>query len=342
MNSMERVLTTLSHREPDRVPLFLLLSMQGAMEVGERLDRYYDDPAAVAEGQLRLQRKYGHDCLYTFHYASIEYEAFGGHSIFREDGPANAGAPVIRSVADIETLQAPRVKDSPGLQRVLEATRRLHARVKGEIPIIGVVISPFSMPVMQMGFDHYLDLLTGDRSSFERLMAVNMAFASEWARAQLEAGATALCYFDPVSSPTIIPRKLYAETGWPIARTIIREVIQGPFALHFASGRALPVADLVAQTGAVALGATCDESLAELKQAFRGKVSVVGNLNGVEMRTWSPERAAEETRACLRAAARGGGYILADSHGEIPWQVPSEVLLAIAATAREEGRYPIP
>jgi len=34
MTSMERVLTTLSHKEPDRVPLFLLATMHGAKELG--------------------------------------------------------------------------------------------------------------------------------------------------------------------------------------------------------------------------------------------------------------------------------------------------------------------
>ena len=34
MNSMERTLTTLGHREPDRVPLFLLANMHGAKELG--------------------------------------------------------------------------------------------------------------------------------------------------------------------------------------------------------------------------------------------------------------------------------------------------------------------
>jgi len=34
MTSLERVLTTLGHNEPDRVPLFLLLTMHGAKELG--------------------------------------------------------------------------------------------------------------------------------------------------------------------------------------------------------------------------------------------------------------------------------------------------------------------
>ena len=33
-SSLQRVLTTLSHREPDRVPLFLLLTTHGAKELG--------------------------------------------------------------------------------------------------------------------------------------------------------------------------------------------------------------------------------------------------------------------------------------------------------------------
>jgi uroporphyrinogen decarboxylase len=34
VTSMQRVLTTLGHQEPDRVPFFLLLTMHGAKELG--------------------------------------------------------------------------------------------------------------------------------------------------------------------------------------------------------------------------------------------------------------------------------------------------------------------
>ncbi len=34
MSSMQRVLTTLGHKEPGRVPFFLLLSLHGARELG--------------------------------------------------------------------------------------------------------------------------------------------------------------------------------------------------------------------------------------------------------------------------------------------------------------------
>ncbi len=341
MNSLERVLTTLSHTEPDRVPVFLLMSMQGASVTGMPLDRYYLDPRSVAEGQLRLLESFGHDCLYTFHYASIEYEAFGGRSIFRSDGPPNAGEPILKSREDLFRLQPPKVCECAGLQNVLEATREIKRRTNGQTLILGVIMSPFSLPVMQLGFDRYLDMLTGDPEAFARLMEVNKAFCTEWAKAQLDAGAMALCYFDPVSSPTIIPRELFAKTGWPIAKEIIKNVTQGPFALHFASGRTLAVADLIAQTGAVAIGISCDENLAKVKQAFRGKITLVGNLNGIEMRSWSQARAEAEVKTAICAGAEGGGFILSDNHGEIPLQVPEDTLHAIVSAAREHGRYPL-
>ena len=38
---------------------------------------------------------------------------------------------------------------------------------------------------------------------------------------------------------------------------------------------------------------------------------------------------------------QGGGFILADNHGEIPWQVPDGVLTAIAQAVARWGRYPL-
>ena len=37
----------------------------------------------------------------------------------------------------------------------------------------------------------------------------------------------------------------------------------------------------------------------------------------------------------------GGGFILSDNHGEIPFQVPESVLTAISESVNEWGRYPL-
>ncbi len=65
---------------------------------------------------------------------------------------------------------------------------------------------------MQLGFDKYLELMHYNPAIFNKLMEVNEEFCVQWANAQLEAGATAICFFDPVSSTTIIPEEMYMKT----------------------------------------------------------------------------------------------------------------------------------
>ncbi len=130
MTAMQRVLITLGHQEPDRVPFFLLLSMYGAKVLGMSIQDYFSKPENVVAGQLCMREKFQYDCYYTFYYASIEIEAWGGRTIFIEDSPPNAGE---------------------------------------EVPIIGVVMSPFSLPVMQMGFEKYLELIYFHREKFDVL-----------------------------------------------------------------------------------------------------------------------------------------------------------------------------
>ncbi|WP_094228105.1 uroporphyrinogen decarboxylase family protein [Methanolobus psychrotolerans] len=336
---MERVLTALSHKEPDRVPFFLLLTTQGSKEFNISIEEYFSNPEMVAKAQIRMQQRYGHDCYYPFYYASLELEAWGGNSVFYPDAAPNSGRPIIRDPGDITSLESPDVFGSPQLQKLLKTTSLIKEYTGEDIPIIGVVMSPFALPTMQMGFDHYFDLIYEEPDKFEELMRVNEKFCVQWANAQLESGATAICYFDPVSSSTIIPPELYRKTGFKVAKRTISK-IKGPTATHMASGRCLPIIEDIAETGTSIICTSVLEDLAEVKDACKGKLSVMGNLNGIEMRHWSPQETGDKVKEAIQKAASGGGYILSDNHGEIPYTVPSDVLLNISESLRKWGQYP--
>jgi uroporphyrinogen decarboxylase len=339
MTSLERVLKTLGHEEPDRVPVFLLLTLHGAKELGMSIEDYFSCGENVAEGQLRLQRKYGNDCYFAFFYAPIEVEAWGGSVVYREDGPPNSGVPFISNPEAIMELEVPKIEGNPVLEKNLKCIEILKEKGDPGVPIIGVVMSPFSIPVMQMGFEAYLLLMHEKPDLFEHLMKLNEAFAVAWANAQLEAGATAITYFDPVSSPDIIPRDTYRKTGFKLAqRTLSR--IQGPTAVHLASASALAIIDDIAELGTPILGVSAMEDLAQLKSRAKGRLTLLGNLNGIEMCRWTKAEAEQAVKAAIDSAASGGGFILADNHGEIPFQVSDEIIMTIAETARTYGSYP--
>lgn len=341
MTSMQRVLTALSHQQADRLPFFLLVTMHGAKELGLSIKEYFSKAENVVEGQLRLRKKYQHDCHYTFFYAPLEIEAWGGEVLYCDDGPPNTATPFLKSSTDIKTIEPPsRLADIPAIRKVLQATTLLKERVGDTVPIIGVVMSPFSLPVMQMGFERYIELIYEQPDLFARLMRINEEFCVDWANAQLAAGATAICYFDPVSSTTIISKEMYLKTGFAVAqRTLSR--IKGPTATHMASGCCLPIINELSETGTAVVGVSALEDLTELKRACTSKLTLLGNLNGIEMRLWSAAKAEEEVKKAIAQAASGGGFILSDNHGEIPWQVPDDVLLAISEAVHKWGQYPL-
>ena len=170
MTSMERVLTALSHKEPDRVPLFLLLTMHGSRELGMSMKEYFQKPENIAEAQLRMREKYRDDVLVPYYYAAIEANVWGCDIIFRDDGPANAGEPVIKNTRQIDSLEVPDLLRSPEVRKTIKSIELMREKTKDTVPILAVTISPFSLPVMQLGFDRYFDLMFEDKKRFWKLI----------------------------------------------------------------------------------------------------------------------------------------------------------------------------
>ena len=102
----------------------------------------------------------------------------------------------------------------------------------------------------------------------------------------------------------------------------------------------MEIADDIIATGASAVGVSTMEDLSEWKIAARGRITLLGNLNGVEMRRWTAAQAESEVKRAIAKAGRGGGFILADNHGEIPWQVPDRSPAGDTRRSRPLGPLP--
>ncbi|MBI4300550.1 MAG: methylcobamide--CoM methyltransferase MtbA, partial [Chloroflexi bacterium] len=213
-------------------------------------------------------------------------------------------------------------------------------RNQGRRPIIGVVVAPFSLPIMLMGLERWITLLYEAPEKVHQLIAYLSRFCVRWANAQLDAGANVIAFFDPMASATMTTLDQFQAFDLSVARRCIGE-IAGPCAYHFGSARAGRVLEMIPETGAAAVVVGGHDDLRSVKDLMRGRITVLGALNGIEMIRWTPAEAEATVKHCLAAAAPGGGYILTDEHGEIPFYVPDETLHAIVAAARRWGQYPL-
>jgi len=340
MTSMERVLTTLRHKEPDTVPVFLFLGAHGAKELGLPARDYYRNADNVAEAQLKLLERYGHDCLDPTSWVAIEYEAMGGEPIFHDDAPPMSAAPILRSAEDVRRFKPPRVADTACLQEAVRGIALLKREVEDRVPIVGLVASPFSLPVMQLGYPAYLELMSRHETSLGYLLEANTEFCVEWANAQFAAGATVVAYVDPVSSATCSSSAEFGQFGLPTAKRAISR-FQGPAVYHLASGLCSPILDSLAATGAVAVAIGHDDDLGRLKRAAAGRVGLLGNLNSIAACRWSSAEAEAAVKDAIAQGGPGGGFILSDGCGCIPCQVSADTLRAIVDAAHRWGRYPL-
>ena len=340
MSSLQRVLTTLEYREPDKVPLFLNLTHHGAKELGMSIKDYYSKAENVVNAQLIMREKYKSDCLNPFYYSALEVEAFGGEVIFSEDCPPSSGEPIIKKKEDILKLMLPSVKDTKCLIRKLETIASLRKLAGPEVPIMGCVTSPCALPIMQMGFEKYLELIYEEPELFNYLMEINENFCVQWAKAQLQAGSNVICFSDPFVSQSIIPRELYAKIGLPSAKRTLKR-INAISCIGLSSCACEKSLDLIREIGANMVTVGLNEDIGEVKEKTNKKLAVCGNLNGITMRNWTRTETEENIKIIIKKAGIGGGLIISDSAGEIPYQVEEATLLEISEAVNKWGKYPL-
>lgn len=340
MSPIDRINSVMDFKEPDYIPLFFTLTYHGARELNMSIYDYFRKPENVAKGQLIMNNKYKFDCLSPFYYSALETEAFGGEVIFRDECPPNAGAPFIKSREDIMKLEIPNVQDTRCLQKCLTTISILKSETKGRILVVGSVTSPFSLPIMQMGFDKYIELLYEDEEGFNVLMKKNVEFCVEWAKAQLKAGADAISFADPMASTDILSKELYIKKGYNIDKKVINE-LGCSVAFGLASTRCLPVIDLLKNIGADVITASYNDNLSLVRKIAGKDIVISGNINGLDMSNWNAEDVNINVKDTIRRAGKKPGFILSDSTGEIPWQINDDILYELVESARKWGKYPL-
>lgn len=329
MNSMERILAAVQWQEVDRLPFILNLTHHGAKILHQSIREYYSKAENMVKGQIQLQNKYQDDAVVGISYFALEFKAWGGEVKFFEDGPPNSMKPIFSSGEDIYKAEIPRIEDVPEFLETIKTMNKLKDHFGDKVPIVGGILSPFSFPIMQMGFNKYIELIYQDLDTFRELMRKNSEFAVNWANTQLDAGATFIVYFDPMASPEIIPLNIYKDTGLQIAREIIPR-IKGPVVYHFASSSCQKIINKVTSLPVAAVGISNKDNISECFAKSSKKKALMGNLSGIQLAHSTPNQVIDQLKQLVAKIPTKTGFIVSDHHGEIPYYVSDEILTTIS------------
>ena len=87
MTPLEILAAAINGEPAPRIPVFCNLLDQGARELGMTQKEYYARGENVAEAQLKMLARYGHDNVWSLSYVGVEAEILGCREIlFNDEG----------------------------------------------------------------------------------------------------------------------------------------------------------------------------------------------------------------------------------------------------------------
>lgn len=349
MNSIERVLAALTfgrtaHGKPDRVPVLPVPLMQGALIYHCTVQEYFGMPAdRIAAAQRELNQLLGGvpDAVAGFPHVVEDVTAFGVDLKFPyENSSPTIDGMRINDFSEIQSLRCPAPESSPVLRKTLETLTLLRSTIGREKLVVGACIAPFSLPSMLMGTSRWMRLLLTPelrQKHLARLLGVCQEFVTKWTQLQFQAGAHVVVLADGMASSTILSRERFAEFAAPVIKEAIRTA-GGPV-IYEPVGCIEPSIDLCGDLGAIALLIGSEDNIASCKKKLAGKAALIGNLNNIKLRRWSPARVELQTKRALALGKPGYGFAVANQGPEIPFDCTLEQVAAMVRTVAAYGSY---
>jgi len=358
MTGRERLITALSNKEPDMVPIHeFLMSRSLFKEVLGYTPQEYD-----AESVCRLAMEIGYDSTnipfigvtswHPFEVTKGEEEGVyiddWGTVYKRDESTWPADAPIGYPISCKEDLKGyvwPDPMEHGRLDDIKLARKLLDEKDMG---LIGIIRGPFSSAWLLSGMNKFLMDFYADPELNEILLTKCTDFYITAAERMAEAGADAIYIADDYgfkTSPMIGP-KMFSKYILPHLNRMVKAIRKTrALPILHSDGNINLLLDLIINNIPIAalnpLERAAGMDLANIKNNYGNKISIIGNVNQqTTLVTGSVEEVINETKECIKIGAIGGGYVLSSDHS-VHDDIPNKNIFVMYETGRKYGKYPI-
>ena len=346
MTPLEILVAAINGTPAPRIPVFCNLLDQGARELSMPQQVYYSKGEHVAAGQLKMNKRFGHDNVWSLFYVGKEAEFFGCDTIlYAEDGAPNVGHYVIESWDDIAKLQVPAdITAHPAWAETAACLKILREEVGATHPICAYLTASTSIPALLMGMEKWMELLMGGPADLrDHLLEKCSEFFQKEVVAYRAAGANVLLYSTPFGSHYFVGKKRFESFSMPWMRRdlapggvggVVYYCGMAPFneviptvmdeldiAVHYIS----PLADLAEA-----------KRLIESRRWQDGAAYLTcGVIDDIKMIHWTPEETRTEVKRMIDVGKPGGHFLFGT--GVMPMAIPEDNIRAMLDAAFEYG-----
>jgi MtaA/CmuA family methyltransferase len=334
MTNRQRFMAALEGKPADRVPLFPLLMFLAADRARITYREYATNGRALAEAQLRVQERFDLDAITSCSDAFRVSADLGGEMAYPEDKPPHLQSPLITPAMDLRKLRRPEptAAKSRMRDRVL-ATAQMAEAVSGQVAVLGWIDMPFAEACSLCGVAQFMLLMVDDPSRAHRLLAFLAQVVSDFALAQVQAGADMIGAGDAAAS--LVSASMYEEFALPYEKAVCQAIHDaGSLVKLHICGNTTHLLEKTATSGADLFNVDHMVPLSRARDVYaaHGKC-FKGNLDPVvHVMQASPKQCRDRAHECI-ATAQGTKYMLS-AGCEVPAETPDKVFAAFCSAPK--------
>jgi uroporphyrinogen decarboxylase len=339
MTPLEILVAAINGTPAPRIPIFCNLLDQGPKLLGMPAKEYFSQGEYVAEAQLKLLERYGHDNVWSLHYVGKEAELLGCNDIlFADDGVPNVADFIIKQLDDIAKLEVPAdITRHPAWQAVADCMSVLRREVGHTHPICAYITASTTLPSMLMGMDKWMELfLLGPFDLRDELLRKCSDFVQQHIAALRAAGANVLVYSTPFGSPQFVSKKMIESLVLPWMKRDLQGGATSDLVYYCGMSPFNDVIDMVFdQLDIKNFYISPLADLPEAKRLIDTRGLTCGVIDDIKMIHWTPEQTRSEVKRIIDIGKPGGHFLFGT--GVVSLAVPEANIRAMLDAAQQYG-----
>jgi uroporphyrinogen decarboxylase len=337
MNSPERVIAALERKIPDRLPTFEWLIDSGVInalcpgaDLFDFVEKMGIDAIAIRPD---FKKEKINENTYREETGLIKKKMTEDYLI-----PVNQ---VIRNEKDLRKFEFPDLNAPYRFQTLKKAVDRF----KGKIAIIIWLRDGFAEVRDLHGFEETLIDFIDNPSLVKAIINQAIDYYSEIGRLAAKMGAEAAVTGDDIAGKTglLMSVAQFRDCIYPAMKRLYKNLHHaGLYVIKHTDGDIYPLMDLLIDTGMDCIDPidpSAGMSLERIKREYGKRVCIKGNVDCAGSLVFGSEEEVEkEVKDCIRAASKGGGYIISSSNS-IHSSVKPQNYVAMLKAISKYGKY---
>lgn len=345
MNKFERVLTALNHEEPDRVPVYPILSGSNRNLVGASYKDWATNAEICAQSYIRAYEEFDLDCIVTLIDLSIECDAWGQELIYPENEAAHPDYSkcIVKDIEDYAKIKKVDYRNSKRMMMHIDVCRKLVEAVGNEVPIVAFVFGPLGTLSMMRGQqDLYMDL-------YDDIDAVNNAAKEvaetlkDYIEALCDTGVNGIMFDTLFASGSIMSKEMWKSTEG-VLMPELTEIVRQKNCLTMIHNCGTDIyfdAQIEAlQPNAISFLYPPDDcrDFKECKEKYGKDITLIGCVTPANAMIGTDEEWDNQCKECIDIMAKGGGFMLATGC-EYPANASFDRAHRMVEIAKTYGKY---